>query len=113
MSFEFYTCVIETLKLIDRFLFQHPRICDLPSELFYEGRLQTARNVGTDKPLPIWPEHETLGTIPRVFVHLVGNEEMLTVSTEDGNEMSKSNAVEVDYVVSVFFSNTMHQLSIH
>ncbi|KAH3696710.1 hypothetical protein DPMN_084186 [Dreissena polymorpha] len=80
----------------------HPRICDLPSELFYEGRLQTARNFCRDQPLPIWPEHETLGTIPRVFVHLVGNEEMLTVSTEDGNEMSKSNAVEVDYVVELY-----------
>ncbi|XP_052254960.1 helicase with zinc finger domain 2-like isoform X4 [Dreissena polymorpha] len=88
--------------MLDRQYRMHPRICDLPSELFYEGRLQTARNVGTDKPLPIWPEHETLGTIPRVFVHLVGNEEMLTVSTEDGNEMSKSNAVEVDYVVELY-----------
>jgi hypothetical protein len=34
-----------------------------------------------------------------VFVHVEGQEEILPVSTEDGNEQSRSNAAEVDLVV--------------
>lgn len=40
---------------------------------------------------------------PHVFVHVEGEEKVLTVSTEDGNEQSKSNEAELDQVV-----NSLH-----
>ena len=36
---------------------------------------------------------------PHVLVHVEGEEKVLTVSTEDGNEQSKSNEAEIDQVV--------------
>ena len=33
------------------------------------------------------------------MVHIEGEEKVLTVSTEDGNEQSKSNEAELDHVV--------------
>ena len=41
-----------------------------------------------------------------IFGHIEGKEEHLTVSTEEGNEMSSSNMTEVEKVVRVYVLNS-------
>ena len=66
----------------------------------------------TEEPLPFWPVnqdyhlattkvllHPTNEVLPHVFVDVRGEEEALTVATEEGSERSKSNALEADKVV--------------
>ncbi|PIK57868.1 putative helicase with zinc finger domain 2-like [Apostichopus japonicus] len=80
----------------------HEEICRFPSEAFYEGELQTAqavKNRGFDEQTGrIWPNGPDY---PRVFCHVVGVEEMLTVRSEEGNEMSRSNPLEIYQVVRI------------
>ncbi|KAK3091404.1 hypothetical protein FSP39_019664 [Pinctada imbricata] len=78
----------------------HPEICCFPSENFYDGRLETKESSKwkTDCPLSMWRKID----IPIAFCHVEGEEEHLTVSTEEGNEMSSSNAKEVEMVLKVF-----------
>ena len=73
-------------------------ICEFPSEQFYEGKLITRPGLWRDKPLNIWPQDD-YDMYPHVLIHVEGEEKMLTVSTEDGNEQSKSNEQEIDEVV--------------
>ena len=47
------------------------------------------------------------GKYPHVIIHVEGEEKMLPVSTEDGNEHSRSNSVEIDAVVSIYLDNTL------
>ncbi|KAK3091961.1 hypothetical protein FSP39_024026 [Pinctada imbricata] len=78
----------------------HPEICRFPSDSFYDGRLETKESSKwmTDRPLSMWRDPNT----PIVFCHVEGLEEHLTVSTEEGNEMSSSNAKELEIVLNVF-----------
>ncbi|XP_046567930.1 LOW QUALITY PROTEIN: helicase with zinc finger domain 2-like [Haliotis rubra] len=83
----------------------HPKICMFPSNQFYDGKLLTGPDQINDarwyiagEELSIWPEK----TNPKVFCHVEGEETTLTVSTEEGNEQSKSNMKEVEKVVDVF-----------
>lgn len=76
------------------YMLQDPRICFCPSKLFYNNKLHTKRGLWYDTGIDIWGK-----SYPFVFVHIDGEERMLTVSTEDGNEQSKSNASEVEHVV--------------
>ncbi|KAK3600371.1 hypothetical protein CHS0354_015987 [Potamilus streckersoni] len=93
----------------------HPQICYFPSKEFYDNKLITAQvknwregywresyngqpDQWISRPLKMWP-HENF---PHVFCHIVGQEEVLTVSTEEGNEYSRSNMEEVKQVVKVF-----------
>ncbi|XP_056018047.1 helicase with zinc finger domain 2-like isoform X3 [Ostrea edulis] len=75
----------------------HPGICEFPSNQFYEGKLRTESSPKWDipNPLNIWINREK---IPIVFCHVEGEEEYLTVSTEEGNEQSCSNKHEVNKV---------------
>ncbi|XP_071821610.1 3'-5' exoribonuclease HELZ2-like isoform X1 [Apostichopus japonicus] len=88
-----------TLKIQYR---MHEEICHFPSEAFYEGELQTAQAVKNrvfdEQTGRIWPNGPDY---PRVFCHVVGVEEMLTVRSEEGNEMSRSNPLEVYHVVRI------------
>ena len=65
--------------------------------------------------MPFWPENTEyyLATtkvlqdpanqvLPHVFVDVRGVEETLTVATDEGNERSKSNALEADKVVRLY-----------
>ena len=80
---------------------QHPQICDFPSKQFYGGNLKTARKyISRNDQLDIWPRDEH-NVYPHVFVHIDGQERFLSVSTEEGNEKSRSNLQEVQYVVSI------------
>lgn len=50
--------------------------------------------------LKFWPSHSKTGYVPLVFCNVVGNEEELVVTTQEGHEKSKSNVKEKDKVVS-------------
>ena len=84
--------------LYAHFFQQHPGICEFPSKQFYDGKLQTGSSPKWDikTPLRIWINRKK---IPIVFYHVEGEEEYLAVSTEEGNEQSRSNKKEVDKVV--------------
>ncbi|XP_055954676.1 helicase with zinc finger domain 2-like isoform X2 [Patella vulgata] len=77
----------------------HEGIMEFPSNMFYDGKLRTGtKRQRTKAELDIWPNGRRH---PTVLCHTEGEEDTLTVSTEDGSEQSKSNQKEVDYVVSV------------
>lgn len=48
--------------------------------------------------LKLWPSG---GNLPIKFINIVGDEETLTVATEEGSERSKCNKKEIEKVVSV------------
>ena len=84
------------------FLFlQNPQLCRFPSDAFYEGKLKTESGLWKDgRVLKICSKQGTQ-FYPHVLVHIEGEEKVLTVSTEDGNEQSKSNQAEIEHVVSM------------
>lgn len=78
---------------------QHQRISEFPSSAFYSDELTTAESVmqrGPDPIYNIWPNN---GETPRVFCHVDGREDRLSVKSEEGNEGSMSNGAEIGYVV--------------
>ncbi|XP_076440863.1 3'-5' exoribonuclease HELZ2-like [Babylonia areolata] len=110
----------------------HPEICAFPSNEFYEGNLKTkspgrmslAHTWNVD-PLPFWPrrfpqlqfsdsqyERELEAAsqaLPHLLVDVRGTENMLTVTTEEGNERSRSNAMEADKVIEILaYLKTAH-----
>lgn len=80
------------------FTFQNPEICEFPSQQFYKGALITKPGLWLSKRMNVWPKIDK-DIYPHVFVHVNGEEKMLTVTTEDGNEQSRSNAEEIKHVV--------------
>jgi len=109
--------VFDQLPLKENYcIFQHPQICMFPSTEFYHDRLYTDFSISwTKEPLPFWPEnteyhlattkvlqHPANQVLPHVFVDVRGMEETLTVATDEGNERSKSNALEADKVVRLY-----------
>ncbi|KAK7490446.1 hypothetical protein BaRGS_00018232 [Batillaria attramentaria] len=81
----------------------HPQICEFPSQEFYEGKLKTRfRYREGEQPLPFWPRHPgTPEEVPHILVDVRGEEETLTVSTDEGNEKSKSNVLEAEKVMEI------------
>ncbi|KAK7490451.1 hypothetical protein BaRGS_00018237 [Batillaria attramentaria] len=95
----------------------HRQICEFPSQEFYEGGLITKFKYQRSKedeedneqkpwwmrePLPFWPYPKRVGKeVPHLLVDVRGQEESLSVSTEEGNEKSKSNAAEVEKVMEI------------
>jgi hypothetical protein len=79
------------------FIFQNPRICDFPSEQFYQNKLETMPSIAwkVNEPLSLW----NFPTVPHLFCHVEGEEDCLSVTTEEGNQQSKSNMAEVEQVV--------------
>ncbi|KAJ8305756.1 hypothetical protein KUTeg_016301, partial [Tegillarca granosa] len=87
----------------------NPFICKFPSRTFYDGKLETEKSSTwlEMNPLTIWKklsndENPALNHVPHIFSHVEGEEEVLPVSTEEGNEQSRSNIAEVDQVIKVF-----------
>ncbi|KAL5022258.1 hypothetical protein ScPMuIL_001413 [Solemya velum] len=99
--FERYADISTLLKIQYR---MNPQICQFPSKAFYEGKLETgpSRNWTDDSPMVLWPRASNGKHIPHLFCHVEGEEETLTVTTDEGNEQSKSNNKELDLVVRVF-----------
>ncbi|XP_052774255.1 helicase with zinc finger domain 2-like isoform X2 [Mya arenaria] len=79
----------------------HPQICEFPSDKFYDKKLKTRPGLWRDNPLRIWPADQ-YDTYPHVLIHVEGEEKKLTVSTEDGNEQSKSNEQEIEEVLRLY-----------
>ncbi|XP_068761782.1 3'-5' exoribonuclease HELZ2-like isoform X3 [Montipora capricornis] len=88
----------------------HKDICEFPSRQFYEGNLRTAGSVRdremnrqdvSKKVVNFWPNQTGKGYVPLAFCNVVGEEEELVVTTEEGNERSKSNKKEKEKVVEV------------
>lgn len=77
---------------------QHKSICDFPSSRFYGGKLQTGKSTSyeEDPPLQIWGNNNDKR---HIFCHVEGEEDILTVSSGEGNIMSRSNKEEVKQVV--------------
>ena len=88
---------------------QHRDICEFPSLMFYEDKLKTSSSVDdrdkkvkrTKEFLHFWPCHKDKDYVPLVFCHVAGEERELAVTTEQGNQRSKSNLREKDKVVSL------------
>ncbi|XP_077978934.1 3'-5' exoribonuclease HELZ2-like [Glandiceps talaboti] len=80
----------------------HQSICEFPNTQFYDGDLETAPDVLRRQRTPlidsIWPGRS--GN-PKVLCHIVGKEETLTVTNEEGSEQSKKNMMEVKEVVRI------------
>ncbi|XP_061168135.1 helicase with zinc finger domain 2-like [Saccostrea echinata] len=76
------------------------KICEFPSKQFYKGKLKTgpSKKYEVKEPLKIWRNPHT----PLLFCHMEGEEECLAVSTEEGNQQSRSNKAEVEHVVRVY-----------
>ncbi|XP_061168137.1 helicase with zinc finger domain 2-like [Saccostrea echinata] len=76
------------------------KICEFPSKQFYKGKLKTGPSgkYKVKEPLQIWRNPH----IPLLFCHIEGEEECLAVSTEEGNQQSRSNKAEVEHVVKVY-----------
>ncbi|XP_048757563.2 helicase with zinc finger domain 2-like [Ostrea edulis] len=78
----------------------NPRICEFPSEQFYQNKLETMPSIAwkVKEPLSLW----NFPMVPLLFCHVEGEEESLSVTTEEGNQQSKSNMAEVEQVVRIF-----------
>ncbi|KAJ7999579.1 hypothetical protein DPEC_G00195880 [Dallia pectoralis] len=70
-------------------------ICKFPSKMFYEEKLKTFK-IPEPPNSVLKIEKKTTHT---VFVHITGKVSSLVVSTEKGNENSKANKDEKDFVV--------------
>ena len=93
------------------FLLKDPSLCCFPSHQFYEGKLKTGGGRWRDgDKLDIWPQ-DRKGTYPHVLVHVEGEERFLTVSTEDGNEQSRSNSAEIEHVVGHLRKHIYHTIT--
>ncbi|OWF38574.1 Helicase with zinc finger domain 2 [Mizuhopecten yessoensis] len=84
----------------------NPWICSFPSKEFYEDKLTTDQTYTAgwlvNRPLKIWKNNSPKNHIPIAFVHVEGKEVALEVSTEEGNEKSKSNQDEAKQTVKIF-----------
>lgn len=71
--------------------------------MFYKDKLETIASSKWQvlEPLQMWNNPEN----PCVFCHVEGEEEYLSYSTDEGNEMSRYNMAEVHQVVSTCFCN--------
>ncbi|CAH1274458.1 HELZ2 [Branchiostoma lanceolatum] len=83
----------------------HEAICSFPSRMFYENKLRTHQSVTARPRYPtldrLWPGGVNR---PTAFCHVVGREEVQTVATAEGNQMSRSNETEADMAVKMAIS---------
>ncbi|XP_076462248.1 3'-5' exoribonuclease HELZ2-like isoform X2 [Babylonia areolata] len=82
----------------------HPEICAFPSREFYEGGLKTGYStLWGGELLPLWPSDPMIPKrqVPHLLINVCGEEEMLTVNTDQGNERSKSNSLEAEKVIEI------------
>eukprot|EP00118_Oscarella_pearsei_P023886 m.292099 g.292099 ORF g.292099 m.292099 type:complete len:3100 (+) comp40730_c1_seq7:4098-13397(+) len=86
----------------------HKELCSFPSEMFYEGKLETAKEVQKrQEPIfwqPCW-RHLKMPLMyqkPRCFINIAGKEAINSVpELGKGGEESKSNLEEADLVVHI------------
>ncbi|XP_061196372.1 helicase with zinc finger domain 2-like [Saccostrea echinata] len=90
----------EVLTLLTDQYRMHPSLCRFPSNTFYDKKLRTKdlEKWKMQQPLSLWRDPKN----PLVFCHIEGQEEYLSNTTEEGNEMSKFNNAEIDQVEKVY-----------
>ncbi|ESN94510.1 hypothetical protein HELRODRAFT_68663, partial [Helobdella robusta] len=85
-------------------------IAEFPSKQFYKNRLEVGNENQNDPSQylfwPGGPKH------PIVFLHNVGEEKGLNVSSEDGGQQSKSNELEINNAVNIAF-RLVHRFKIN
>ncbi|CAC5394770.1 unnamed protein product [Mytilus coruscus] len=99
----YYKCQIKgknSVQLTTQYR-MHESICKFPSKRFYNEKLVTGLSASylENQPLQIWGHQKETR---HIFCHVEGEEEALTVSSNEGNEMSRSNVVEVKQVMKIF-----------
>ena len=90
------------VTIMTGYCFQHPEICAFPAEEFYDNKLLTrVSDLWDGYVLSFWPHYQpdSQDHVPHLLVDVRGEEETLTVTTDQGNERSKSNSLEADKVV--------------
>ncbi|XP_060080727.1 helicase with zinc finger domain 2-like [Ylistrum balloti] len=94
------------LTMLNQQYRMNPWICSFPSKQFYDEKLETDKTYTSGwlvhRPLKLWKNNSPLSHIPIAFFHVEGKEATLEVTTEDGNENSKSNLIEARLVVKIF-----------
>ncbi|XP_069126954.1 3'-5' exoribonuclease HELZ2-like [Argopecten irradians] len=104
--FERYAKLKRHLTMLNQQYRMNPWICSFPSQAFYDNELTTDRTYTSgwlvNRPLKIWKDNSPMTHKPIAFFHVEGKETTLDVSTEDGNEKSKSNMDEARLVVKIF-----------
>ncbi|KAM9296553.1 3'-5' exoribonuclease HELZ2 [Gastrophryne carolinensis] len=78
----------ERALLLDTQYRMHTEICAFPSNEFYEGRLRTSPFIRLRPSLFC---HSNFRSCPIVFGEILGQEQRLVVTTEEGNTNSKAN----------------------
>ena len=79
---------------------QHPKICEIPSMLFYDKELETTYSSG-NKIVGFWPKGPDC---PLVFCDVQGEESAGTFGSKRSGAFSKTNCIEADKVVCVHAS---------
>ncbi|XP_033739216.1 LOW QUALITY PROTEIN: helicase with zinc finger domain 2-like [Pecten maximus] len=104
--FERYAKRKKHLTMLKQQYRMNPMICSFPSKQFYNEELSTDQTYTSgwlvDRPLKLWKNNSPRDHIPIAFLHVEGTEATLEVSTEEGNEKSKSNLEEAKQVVKIF-----------
>lgn len=89
--------------MLDEQYRMNPALCEFPSKQFYEGKLKTMPGLWNQHTMKIWPmDSITREPCPHVLIHVEGEELVLTVNTDDGNEQSRSNPSEIEEVLKVY-----------
>ncbi|XP_069126953.1 LOW QUALITY PROTEIN: 3'-5' exoribonuclease HELZ2-like [Argopecten irradians] len=103
--FERYAKLERHLTMLNQQYRMNPWICSFPSKEFYNDRLVTDQTYRSGwfvhQPLKLWNDVSPSNHKPIAFIHVEGKETTLEVSTEDGNEKSRSNEKEVKKVVAI------------
>ncbi|XP_053395656.1 helicase with zinc finger domain 2-like [Mercenaria mercenaria] len=104
--FERYATTKESIApfiMLDEQYRMHPSLCEFPSQHFYKGKLRTMRGRWQYERRNIWPTDQTgQEEYPHILLHVEGDEAVLTVNTDEGNEQSRSNIKEINQVVKVY-----------
>ncbi|XP_077109129.1 3'-5' exoribonuclease HELZ2 [Ranitomeya variabilis] len=85
----------ERALLLDTQYRMHSDICEFPSNQFYDGRLRTSTSITLQPSLFYYQNY----CCPLLFGKVFGQEQSLTVTSEEGNINSKANTKEAEQAV--------------
>lgn len=90
------TCV-KTIMLSEQYR-MHSSIAEIPSKLFYDGKLSSPMKWQNQPPrLDIWPNK----TKACVFCDVIGNEDSKLITTAEAGESSKANIKEAEHAIKI------------
>jgi len=104
-------CLQPECKYLCYVVLKHEAIQSFPSEHFYGGHLTVGlTQQSMSSTLPFWPRSSDE---PIMFIHVIGAEKSLTVTTAEGSEQSKSNLKEASLAVSCLHQTTRVELTFY